>query len=300
MTALIRGLAADNAWQPLLATSAQATVESSFAHAINLMAGEELLTLVSSAGRPAPGALITDAPDFPRIPAGSVVRIAPDRMQMGPLTVDLAGIAFFSCAVTPVAPTAAISSARLKAVLNEVGAPGSFIGSERQSVFDRAIQRRLLRGSQRLQDALGTALRTEGDADTIREALTPAVERLVGLGVGLTPSGDDYLVGTFAALHHLPDSGILRRTLGDRVIAAAGQTTVVSGHFLKAAAAGQFHSDIAQATVVALTRPDALESAFRQVVAIGSTSGTDALFGLVDTLSTFLEPSGFVPEGAFQ
>lgn len=296
MSTSIRGLAADNAWRPMLATPAQATVESSFAHAINLVRGDHLITLVSSAEKPAPGALITDAPEFPRVPAGSIVSMSADRAKLGPLDVDLAGITFFSCAATPVTPTANTTPALLEAVLREVAIPGSFIAAGRQSIFDQAIQARLMDGRKQLQNAL----RTENDKQAVREALALSVGRLVGLGVGLTPSGDDYLVGTLAALHHLPDTKAIRETLGRLVIADTGRTTTVSGHFLKAAAAGQFHSDIAMAAIVALTQPEALESAFRQVVAIGSTSGTDALFGLVDTLSTVLEPSGFVPEGAFQ
>ena len=93
--------------------------------------------------------------------------------------------------------------------------------------------------------------------------------RLAGLGRGLTPTGDDVLIGVLHALWvWLP-----RRPLIDLIVeTAVPRTTMLSGAFLRAAAAGE-------ATVpwhdLANGRPDAVQ----EILAIGHTSGHDAWIG---------------------
>lgn len=119
-----------------------------------------------------------------------------------------------------------------------------------------------------------------GDPD----GLTPAAAALIGLGTGLTPSGDDYLVGALAVLTLHPATSTLRRLLAHAVTVKADTTTPVGGHYLRAAADRCFHHDITRAARCAVTGSDDLEAAFEAVAAIGSTSGTDTLTGIVDTL----------------
>ena len=64
------------------------------------------------------------------------------------------------------------------------------------------------------------------------------------------------------------------------------RTTSVSGHFLRAALEGRFHTDIADAAIASLTAPTRISAAVQRVSLIGSTSGTDALYGLSETLNT--------------
>ena len=59
-------------------------------------------------------------------------------------------------------------------------------------------------------------------------------------------------------------------------------TTAVSQHFLRAACRGEFHEDLASAGREILLGEDRTNGAVARAVSIGSTSGTDALFGLVD------------------
>jgi len=69
-----------------------------------------------------------------------------------------------------------------------------------------------------------------------RPAPTPAIDALIGLGPGLTPSGDDFLGGILVTLHHLgiPDvAGDLAR----EVLARAEQRTNGISHAHLAAAA---------------------------------------------------------------
>lgn len=307
---LVRGLAADLAWRPLLAASARATVESSFEHAVNLVVDGQLLTVVGTRGRPAPGALLTTAAVLPRLPVGTTGRVGGGAVRLEGLHVDAGACEFFSCAPEPLTTPVLPEPDRLRRVLLDHAVAGSFVAGPTASPFARALRGRLVTASRQLQDALEVAMRY-GDVAGIGSSVTG----LVGLGVGLTPSGDDYLIGCLAALHQLGEHNTVEavrvvRTALAAVVAATAQdpdrTTRVSRHFLAAAAEGRFHHDIARAATAALTpaasqgtsqgtsqatpsgatRATPMDVPFRDVVAIGSTSGTDALFGLVDTLTT--------------
>ena len=71
-----------------------------------------------------------------------------------------------------------------------------------------------------------------------RDGAAAVAARLIGLGPGLTPSGDDVLVGIEAALHALaqPSAGFLALALGD----VEARTTDLAATLLRHAAAGEF------------------------------------------------------------
>lgn len=281
----IRGLRADQSWQPLLSGSARGTVGSSFEHAINLRLDgtDELLTVVSVESPLAPGLLVVDASNIPRTAVGTAVAVNGGRVSIRGWSIDLSDVSLGSCAVVLVTDPTVADPARCRSLLARVAAPGSFVAGSptdggAPSAFEAALRRRLLEGATRFQAAVAGPERQFADV----------TRGLVGLGIGLTPSGDDYLVGALALLHHLGDplAGRLGHAVVHRLASDPDCTTEVSAHFLRAAAAGRFHQHIAQAARAVLTSSADLDTTFRQVVAIGSTSGTDALFGLVDTLTT--------------
>lgn len=124
-------------------------------------------------------------------------------------------------------------------------------------------------------------------ADPAGGAAPPAeVARLIGLGPGLTPSGDDALGGAMVALHALGCPDIARR-LADRVLPLARErTTVISAAHLAAAADGEGAAAL-HATLAALTatRRRALGPGLAALAAIGHSSGWDALAGATAVLS---------------
>ena len=130
-----------------------------------------------------------------------------------------------------------------------------------------------------------------------------AAESLVGLGPGLTPSGDDALVGLAAAVTAMAAPRTLDATFLGRVAdAAPTRTTTVSATFLRHASAGQFSAGLHQLMGV-LIGPDPSDAAatIERCVAYGATSGTDTLVGVVmglDALATAvpLRPSVPVPD----
>jgi hypothetical protein len=104
--------------------------------------------------------------------------------------------------------------------------------------------------------------------------------RLVGLGPGLTPSGDDALIGLAAALHATGHRarGFLAEALDD----APARTTAVAATLLQHAADGEF-SERLQRLLAALLGDDdaAVPSAVEEAIAWGATSGTDCLVGVL-------------------
>ncbi len=113
-----------------------------------------------------------------------------------------------------------------------------------------------------------------------RNAAAIAAGNLIGLGSGLTPSGDDVLVGIEAALHALasPAAGFLAPALGD----VEERTTELAATLLRHAAAGEFAERL-HSLLAALLGPDdgRIPAQIERAVAWGSTSGTDCLLGVL-------------------
>lgn len=122
----------------------------------------------------------------------------------------------------------------------------------------------------------------EAIAEPEREpALVEAVGRLAGLGAGLTPAGDDYLLGTMAALWltgRLALLPLIAKT-------ARPKTNALSGAFLQAAARGEFMEPW-HALVWAWQAEDEgdLAAAVQWIADFGASSGRDALAGFSSVL----------------
>ena len=109
-----------------------------------------------------------------------------------------------------------------------------------------------------------------------------SVHNLIGLGPGLTPSGDDFLMGALAALDASKQTN-MHAALGQAVLAAAGRTSPLSASLLRAAAAGHVGENL-HVMIAALVTGDA-DGAIAAAARIGHTSGWDALAGAVVALS---------------
>jgi hypothetical protein len=119
------------------------------------------------------------------------------------------------------------------------------------------------------------------------KALKDAVSDFIGLGPGLTPSSDDVLSGLvlLCVLYAKNFGGVQRAIrLLAKVLAeeAKGRTTLVSEEFLRQAALGNGNKPVMKQIEALLTgRPELAERETRRVLAIGETSGTDIVLGIV-------------------
>ncbi len=121
------------------------------------------------------------------------------------------------------------------------------------------------------------ALRAALRRDDLTSALR-AAQRMIGLGPGLTPAGDDLLCGMLAGLTLLGHPRADR--IGAGVMALApGRTTDLSLALLRHATLGQVNSELA-AVIQALAGSGRLPSALGRLFAVGNTSGIALGLGL--------------------
>ena len=106
-------------------------------------------------------------------------------------------------------------------------------------------------------------------------------ENLLGLGPGLTPSGDDVLGGVLLALHRL---GFAKRAslLGERLLGVARErTNQISYAYLRAATAGYGSSVLHSAVAAVCADSPALYETLQGLNSLGHSSGWDAFLGIV-------------------
>lgn len=118
-------------------------------------------------------------------------------------------------------------------------------------------------------------------------ATAASTRALVGSGPGLTPSGDDALVGVLAVLHRTGPGAVaasLRVILVTSMLPLLGRTTAISAHYLRLAMGGHFGEHLTN--LVDGLEPDGKVSPelVARVRSNGATSGADALVGVVTGL----------------
>jgi hypothetical protein len=117
-------------------------------------------------------------------------------------------------------------------------------------------------------------------------AAIAAAAALVGLGPGLTPAGDDFLVGYLAGLWCSAGADAARRSflaeLG-AAIAATGRTNAISRSYLCAASAGEVSEPLARVAerIASGTAPATVDAAVGAALAVGASSGADGLLGFL-------------------
>ena len=110
---------------------------------------------------------------------------------------------------------------------------------------------------------------------------TSAIDALIGLGPGLTPSGDDFLGGVLLALQWLGALGPGGRLAAEVLSRAERGTNEISRAHLAAAAGGEGLAPL-HAILSVLCTPGApgMDECLTAIDAIGHTSGWDALAGV--------------------
>ena len=119
---------------------------------------------------------------------------------------------------------------------------------------------------------------------------------LIGLGPGLTPSGDDVLMGFLAARTFLNSASdatdIYLDAFRSEFPLFCGRTTLLSEELLYWASRGQFSKLITDImnSIADGDIPGMRASALNMMTQFGATSGTDTLIGIVAGLSPMVSP----------
>jgi hypothetical protein len=244
-----------------------------------------LIVAINDVGGVPGGILVEDVSDLRQtgIRAGMVVLRSLDRFAIpaAAVEIDVSRAVTWSPAL-PVAarfsPTGelaqtAATARRLAAELAPPGGLAPMLSGRAESGDPWLVRARALVSAQ--LEALGS-----GEAAT---ALGPTID-LIGLGIGLTPSGDDYLVGLLAGLDGTGDPA--RDDLATVIAAfAPARTTAVGAAALEHATRGAFSERLHDVLVaVAGKRIDDLAAAIARAMEYGATSGSDTLVGLLAAL----------------
>jgi len=211
--------------------------------------------------------------DLARVTEGATVRVSDGVVEAGALRIELAGL----------------------------------------EVVDLRLRRRLRALPPAGLKALARGAAVQPAAGPFEAALAAVLERfraggeirglaaLVGVGEGLTPSGDDVLVGMLAGLDAARemsgDATALRERLCAELERGTSRTTRLAAQMLDAAAAGFYAEPVlAVLETLALPKPGAraLERAIADLLAVGHRSGADTLRGINATLGRLSRAQGAI------
>ena len=154
-------------------------------------------------------------------------------------------------------------------------APALFPPGNSHSAFERALVARLAQALPKL--ARATEARDAG-------AVVSALGALVGLGAGLTPAGDDFIVGYLAALwsrsYHEHGIATMLSALAVPVGQLALHTNAISRQILLDALGGHFGQRLTE-VVSGLCGCGEVTGAALRLLEVGHSSGADGLCGLL-------------------
>lgn len=267
-------------------------VHSAFSRTVNIelggLAGDGWLSLHGPGPLPAPFGIACQAlPDVPGL-QGAPVRVEARALVVGErLRVSLDGCAVTETALpesAPMPPVVACLERACEGVSSGL-LPAVAAVLEGRSLPADSLSRQAARHLSGLLSGTREA--------SARRCLAAALG-LLGLGPGLTPSGDDVLVGWLAGSRTAGGVGKrLGAAVGPRLLeAAAARTVKVSHAFLAAAVNGQ----VAEPVRAFVLTPDA--ERLDGLVALGETSGADLLAGyLLARFALEARPAGSTAPG---
>ena len=236
-------------------------VVSVHARAVNLLLDDgPLVALLPAESALHPWAVAVPlAPrDLARVTEDAPVRVSHGVIEVGELRIQLAGLEVVDLRLR-LRLRALPSAARLLARHADATGPGG-----------------------PFEPALAAALERFRGGGDVR-----GLASLVGVGEGLTPSGDDVLVGVLAGLDAAREvsgaAAALRQRLCAELERGTSRTTRLAAQMLDAAAAGFYAEPVLELLqTLALPKPGtkALERAVTALLAIGHRSGADTLRGI--------------------
>jgi hypothetical protein len=140
-----------------------------------------------------------------------------------------------------------------------------------------AVQQLNLQQMSEIINAILVTITANDDA-----TLSRWIPQIAGRGMGLTPAGDDWLMGCMLALHMMKQENRARKIAAW----AIPKTTPLSAAWLKFAAERKY-GELWHKFLQAETTSE-IQQAIQAILAQGQTSGADALTGFVQTLETLL------------
>jgi hypothetical protein len=273
----------------------EALIQSTFESAANLrlLSEDRLLTLLISDHYELPQGIRigTKNVSLDSLTPGrrGAARAGVLRFDFSPLTIDLRGVPVWKC------PVSELDTDMRSDRTQQAWATAWRLLNEEQRARDAGIVAddlfRLTSGSflsQRMSRSV-TQLVTSSEQFDSRGSVF-AAQGMIGLGPGVTPSGDDLLIGFLAGLWSIrgTDQGQLSfiSSFGDALLEAAKRTSEISRTYIVHAVRGQFSSGLAN-LAQAITTGHGVEQAAREAMQVGHSSGMDSVTGLLIGLAAW-------------
>ena len=272
-------------------TRAQAQVHSVFPRACNIETDSgELVTVLAPGSGNVPHGIrcaSASAPLSPRLRQGqaAILESATLRIPAADFVIDLSRAAIWDETVAAASP--GLLNMETHGTLRELCetlrenapdqgvAPALFSYDSPHSTFERMLVARMAQTLPVL--ARATKTREAG-------SVVSALSALVGLGAGLTPAGDDFIVGYLAALcsrsRHEPGIVALLRALAVPIGLLSLHTNAISRQMLLDALQGHFAERLIEVTHCVCVGGDVVGATMR-ALEVGHSSGADALCGLL-------------------
>lgn len=155
------------------------------------------------------------------------------------------------------------------------GFAAALTGDTHHSGFERALARRV-------RAAVPDLMHASAGMDL--PGAWSALQRLLGTGPGLTPSGDDFATGFFVGMQFVAASQGRQAFLGSltrATLAQSSDSTDVSRACLEHAAAGRFSAPLTSLVEGIASHANDLSARLADVLAMGHSSGRDAAFGVL-------------------
>ncbi len=280
-----------------------ASVHSAFQSALNLrLHGENhLLTLIASSEGDLPQGIRLNVPEglsFENFQVGepAVCKDSILHFEKNSLTVQLSGARRWKCDLP------ALKFDPAKPAVSAAWNFGWEVLNKRQRLSEsELVANELVHESEQtgVSHKAGKAMRDLLDATRQYDLNVSAVEALIGLGSGLTPSGDDLLMGYMAGLWCTGQDKNERMqfmwSLGETIIGFSSKTNDISRTYLYHAAQGQVSSRLANLAeeISRGENPGHLSEITEAAMSIGHTSGMDAVTGLLIGLAAWNDPGTF-------
>lgn len=279
-----------------------ASVHSVFQSALNLRwhASDTLLTLLASGEANLPQGIRLDAPKdftFEIFSEGEKVTCRDGTLQLNAFTIDLCRARRWECD---------LPALKIDTTNPAVAAAWSFVWgalNRRQKLSNaEIIAEDLLRHDEakpigiarKACEAMRNLVSTAQRYDL---ADTSAIKSLIGLGSGLTPSGDDLLAGFMSGLwctvRDQSEQIKFVSDLGRVIIHQSEKTNDISRTYLYHAVQGQVSSRLAD-LAGAISRgetPNHLADIAEAAMQVGHTSGMDTVTGLLIGLTAWVVPN---------
>lgn len=265
-----------------------AEIRSVFDSAVNLRLANEdrLLTVFLSDGNDLPqGIRITE--EIPlrslRVGLAAVSKGGILRFDLSPLTIDLRSASVWRCRISEL--SADISSA---STLRSWSAAWVLLNEEQRRRNTDIIAEELFQSNSRtpFSRKIGpSVLRLINAVEKFDdEGAFRAAEEMIGLGPGVTPSGDDILIGFLGGVWSTAGKDRKKltfiRSFGNAIMQLADRTSEISRTYLYHAGRGRFSSSLSN-LAQAMAAGEDIKSTAKFALQVGHSSGADSVTGLL-------------------